>query len=106
MTQQLYKASVQYAATSVSEMTAHIAGFNNPISPRNQTAIVTEYVRDRNREFAKPVFDQAIEYLEDKGRKHHLISWYDNTDQINGVGRIMFVFSDRTTAMLFKLSMN
>lgn len=106
MTQQLYKASVRYGAMSVSEMTAHIASFNNPVGPSNQAAIITDYVRDRNREFAKPVFDQAIGYLEDKGRRHHLISWYDNTDQINGVGRIMFVFSDRATAMLFRLSMN
>ena len=98
MTQQLYKVIVRYPAASAKEQMA--------LHPLGATAVQwTEYVENKNRVTAKPYFDNAIEFLEAQGRRDGLISWYDNTDHYEGVGEIMFVFTDSTTALLFKLAL-
>ena len=95
MSQPVFKAVVTYPA---------IVGAVMGHSPIMNRAVWLDYVTDQNRELAHPYFQKADNWLNDNGRQHY-INHYDNTDHLNGVGKLVFVFNDRNAAVMFKLAM-
>ena len=89
---ELFKAVVSYPAIAVVEPA---------LLPPDEWL---DYITDRNHEIGYPYFQKADEWLNENGRQHY-VNHYDNTDHLNGVGEIVFVFDNRDAALMFKLAM-